>query len=102
VVAARTVHRAHAGSGPFWRALRPPRASRRGLRRLLAIDFIYWMSFAVFRPPSPVRRAALRVRRHSHRLICSGAFGAVGVVVQGGLVGPVVRLLGNQRTLMVA
>ena len=42
-----TVHRAHAGGGAPWHAVREL-SHRPGLRLLLAIDFIYWMSFAVY------------------------------------------------------
>ena len=42
-----TVHRAHAGGGAPWHAVRDV-SHRPGLRLLLAIDFLYWMSFAVY------------------------------------------------------
>src|SRR5882724_668066 len=42
-----TVHRAHAGTGmPFRNVAAMMR--RPGLRRVLAIDFIYWFAFAIF------------------------------------------------------
>jgi multidrug resistance protein len=95
-----TVHRAHAGSGPFWRALRHL-GHRRGLRQLLAIDFIYWMSFAVYQATFALFGARRFGFDPTHTGYLFSAFGALGVVVQGGLVGPVVRLLGTRRTLVI-
>jgi len=95
-----TVHRAHAGSGPFWRALRHL-GHRQGLRRLLAIDFIYWMSFAVYQTTFALFGARRFGFDATHTGYLFSAFGAVGVVVQGGLVGPVVRTLGTRRTLVI-
>ena len=95
-----TVHRAHAGSGPFWRALRHL-GHRQGLRRLLAIDFIYWMSFAVYQTTFALFGARRFGFDATHTGYLFSAFGALGVVVQGGLVGPVVRLLGTRRTLVI-
>jgi MFS transporter, DHA1 family, tetracycline resistance protein len=95
-----TVHRAHAGSDPFWRALEHL-GHRPGLRQLLAIDFIYWMSFAVYQTTFALFGARRFGFDATHTGYLFSAFGALGVVVQGGLVGPVVRLLGNQRTLVI-
>src|SRR5688572_8795103 len=95
-----TVHRTHAYTGSPWRALRDI-GDRPGLRRLLAIDFIYWMSFAVYQTTFALFGARRFGFDATHTGYLFSAFGAVGVVVQGGLVGPVVRLLGNQRTLVV-
>ena len=95
-----TVHRAHAGSGPFWRAL-GQLGDRPGLRQLLAIDFIYWMSFAVYQTTFALFGARRFGFDATHTGYLFSAFGAVGVVVQGGLVGPVVRRLGNRRTLVI-
>jgi DHA1 family tetracycline resistance protein-like MFS transporter len=94
------VHRAHAGSGPFWRAL-GQLGDRPGLRQLLAIDFIYWMSFAVYQTTFALFGARRFGFDATHTGYLFSAFGAVGVVVQGGLVGPVVRRLGNRRTLVI-
>ena len=72
-----------------------------GLRRLLAIDFIYWMSFAVYQTTFALFGARRFGFDATHTGYLFSAFGAVGVVVQGGLVGPVVRRLGNRRTLVI-
>ena len=95
-----TVHRAHAGTGSPWRALRQL-GDRPGLRRLLAIDFIYWMSFAVYQTTFALFGARRFGFDATHTGYLFSAFGALGVIVQGGLVGPVVRVLGNQRTLTI-
>jgi len=92
-----TVHQVEAGRGP-WRALadlsaRPP------LRVLLSIDFFYWMAFAVYHSTF----ALFGARRFGFDAADTGyllsAFAFLGVVVQGGLVGPIVRALGEKRTL---
>ena len=95
-----TVHRTHAGGGSPWHAVRDL-SQRPGLRLLLAIDFIYWMSFAVYQTTF----ALFGARRFGFDVTQTGylfsAFGALGVVVQGGLVGPIVRALGNRTTLTI-
>jgi MFS transporter, DHA1 family, tetracycline resistance protein len=95
-----TVHRAHAGTGSPWRALREL-GDRPALRRLFAIDFIYWMSFAVYQATFALFGARRFGFDATHTGYLFSAFGALGVIVQGGLVGPVVRMLGTQRTLMI-
>jgi MFS transporter, DHA1 family, tetracycline resistance protein len=95
-----TVHRAHAGGGPPWRALRNI-GERPGLRRLLAIDFIYWMSFAVYQTTFALFGARRFGFDATHTGYLLSAFGALGVIVQGGMVGPVARVLGNRRTLVI-
>src|SRR5688572_24290430 len=95
-----TVHRAHAGGALPWRALREL-SHRPGLRLLLAIDFLYWMSFAVYQTSFALfgaYRFGFDAARTGYVL---SAFGALGVVVQAGLVGPIVRRLGERRTLTV-
>ena len=94
-----TVHRAHAGSGPPWRALRHL-GGRPGLRRLLGIDFLYWMSFAVYQTTFALFGARRFGFDATHTGYLFSAFGALGVIVQGGLVGPIVRVAGNHRTLV--
>ena len=95
-----TVHRAHAGNGGHWRALRDL-GHRRGLRLLLAIDFTYWMAFAVYQATF----ALFGARRFDFDATDIGylfsAFGALGVVVQGGMVGPISKALGPRRTLIL-
>jgi DHA1 family tetracycline resistance protein-like MFS transporter len=95
-----TRHRAHAGGTPPWRALRD--LSRRpGLRLLLGIDFLYWMAFAVYQTTFALfgaRRFGFGATETGYLL---SAFGALGVVVQGALVGPVARRLGSRQSLVL-
>jgi DHA1 family tetracycline resistance protein-like MFS transporter len=95
-----TVHRAHAGDGAPWRAVREL-GTRPGLRLLLSVDFVYWMSFAVYQTAFALfgaRRFGFDVAHTGYLL---SAFGFLGVLVQGGLVGPVVSAIGPKRTLVV-
>jgi DHA1 family tetracycline resistance protein-like MFS transporter len=95
-----TVHRAHAGGGSPWRAVREL-SGRPGLRLLLSIDFLYWMAFAVYQTTF----ALFGARRFGFDATATGyllsAFGALGVVVQGGLVGPAAKALGSRQTLVL-
>jgi DHA1 family tetracycline resistance protein-like MFS transporter len=93
-----TVHLTHAGGGRPWRALVEV-SGRPALRVLLAVDFLYWMSFAVYQTTF----ALFGARRFGFDAAATGyllsAFGLLSVVVQGGLVGPVVDAIGPRRTL---
>ena len=94
-----TVHRAHAGGSMPWRALRDL-SHRPGLRLLLSIDFVYWMAFAVYQTTFALFGARRFDVDATHTGYLLSAFGALGVVVQGGLVGPIARALGARRTLI--
>ena len=93
-----TVHRVHAVAGSPWRML--GELSRRpGLRTLFAVDFCYWTCFAVYQGTFALfgeQRFKFDVTEIGYIL---AGFGALGVIVQGALVGPVVRALGERRTL---
>jgi MFS transporter, DHA1 family, tetracycline resistance protein len=95
-----TVHRAHAGGGGQWRAL-ADLWKRTNLRVLFTVDFAYWAAFAVYQSTF----ALFGARRFGFTAVGTGyllaAFGFLGVVVQGGLVSPVVRAIGERRTLTV-
>ena len=95
-----TVHRAHAGNGAPWRAL-GHLGNRPGLRRLLGIDFVYWMSFAVYQTTFALFGARRFGFDATHTGYLLSAFGALGVVVQAGLVAPIVRVIGTRRTLVI-
>jgi DHA1 family tetracycline resistance protein-like MFS transporter len=95
-----TVHRAHAGGGLPWAAVRDLGA-RPGLRLLFAVDFIYWMSFAVYQTAFALFGALRFGFDAAHTGYLLSAFGVLGVIVQGGLVGPVVSAFGPKRTLIV-
>jgi MFS transporter, DHA1 family, tetracycline resistance protein len=95
-----TRHLAHAGGVSPWRALREL-SHRPGLRLLLAIDFLYWMSFAVYQTTFALFGARRFGFDATHTGYLLSAFGVLGVVVQGGLVGPIARRLGSRQTLVI-
>ncbi len=95
-----TVHRVHADSMSPWKAL-SELSQRPGLRLLLTIDFLYWMSFAVYQTTFALFGARRFNFDATHIGYLLSAFGLLGVIVQAGLVGPVVRVLGERRTLTV-
>jgi MFS transporter, DHA1 family, tetracycline resistance protein len=92
-----TVHRAQAGRAP-WRAL-GELWGRASLRVLFTIDFVYWTAFAVYQTTFALFGARRFGFDAAHIGYLLSAFGFLGVVVQGGLVAPVVRRLGERRTL---
>jgi multidrug resistance protein len=93
-----TVHRVNAVSGSPWRALREL-GGRPGLRLLLTIDFLYWASFAVYQTTFALFGARRFGFDATHTGYLLATFGFLGVLVQAGLVGPVVKRLGEKRTL---
>jgi MFS transporter, DHA1 family, tetracycline resistance protein len=95
-----TVHRTAASSGAPFRHL--GRLMRRGdLRRVLVIDFVYWLSFAVFQTTF----ALFAARRFGFDAPQTGyffaAFGLLGALVQVTLIRPVVGRLGDKGTFMM-
>jgi DHA1 family tetracycline resistance protein-like MFS transporter len=95
-----TVDRVHAVAGSPWKALRDLR-HRPALRLLFTIDFLYWGSFAVYQTTFALfgeRRFGFDATHIGYLL---SAFGFLGVVVQGGFVGSVVRRIGERRTLTI-
>jgi DHA1 family tetracycline resistance protein-like MFS transporter len=93
-----TVHRAHAATGSPWKAVRDL-GRRPQLRLLFGIDFIYWMAFAVYQTAFALFGARRFGFDASHTGYLLSAFGALGVLVQGMLVGPVVHRFGARPTL---
>ena len=95
-----TVHRAHAGTGLPFRHV-AEMLQRTGLRRVLTIDFVYWFAFAVFQTTF----ALFAARRFGFDASQTGyffaAFGILGAVVQGGLIRPMVRRIGDKNTLIL-
>ena len=95
-----TVHRARAGTGNPFRYL-PALLQRPLVRRVLVIDFVYWCSFAVFQTTF----ALFTARRFGFDAPKTGyvfaAFGVLGAVIQGGLIRPIVRRLGDKPTFML-
>ena len=75
--------------------------SRPGLRRVLVIDFVYWLAFAVFQTTF----ALFAARRFGFDAPQTGyffaAFGLLGAVVQAVMIRPVVDRLGDKPTFMI-
>jgi DHA1 family tetracycline resistance protein-like MFS transporter len=94
-----TVHRTHAGGVHPWAAVREL-SHRPGLRLLLGIDFVYWMAFAVYQTTFALFGARRFAFDATHTGYLLSAFGVFGVIVQGGLVGPIVKKFGVRRTLI--
>jgi DHA1 family tetracycline resistance protein-like MFS transporter len=95
-----TVHRAKAGTGNPFRYL-PGLLQRPLVRRALAIDFLYWLSFAVFQTTFALfaaRRFGFDAPKTGYFL---AAFGVLGAVIQGGFIRPVVRRLGDRPTFLL-
>ncbi len=74
---------------------------RPGVRRVLAIDFVYWLAFAVFQTTF----ALFAARRFGFDAPQTGyffaVFGLLGAVVQGACIRPVVDRLGDKPTFMI-
>ena len=95
-----TVHRGSAATASLWRAL-PDVFARERLRPLLAADFLYWASFSVCNTTFALfasHRFGFDVTQTGYVL---AAFGFLGVIVQVGMVAPIVRLVGVLRTFLV-
>ena len=95
-----TVHRVEAVTGSPWKALRELGA-RANLRRLLAIDFLYWGSFGVYQTTFALFGAHRFGFDATHTGYFLAAFGFLGVLVQVVLVGPIVKRLGEKQTLII-
>jgi len=95
-----TVHRVNADAGSPWRALREL-GSRPGLRVLFAVDFLYWASFAIYQSTFALFGARRFGWDATHTGYVLAAFGVLGVIVQGAMVGPVVARIGEKRAFIV-
>jgi DHA1 family tetracycline resistance protein-like MFS transporter len=95
-----TRHRARAARPAPWREL-PLLIRRPVLGNLLIVDFLYWASFAVYQTTFTLF-ASIRFDFGMTEVGYFLAFvGFIGVLVQGVFVGPVVRRLGEKRTLVL-
>src|SRR5262249_22202673 len=92
-----TVHRAHAGTGLPLRYL-PALLERAGLRRILAIDFVYWFAFAVFQTTFALFAARPLGFGVAQTGYFFAAFGVLGAVVQAGFIRPIVARIGDANT----
>lgn len=95
-----TVHRAHAGGRLPWRALGDSWQLGH-LRVLFTVDFVYWTAFAVYQTTFALFGARRFGFDAAHTGYLLSAFGFLGVLVQGGMVGPVVKAIGERQTLMI-
>jgi len=96
-----TVHRTRAGTGNPFNYL-PALLQRPLVRRVLVIDFVYWCSFAIFQTTF----ALFTARRFGFDAPKTGyvfaAFGVMGAIIQGGLIRPIVRRLGDKPSAVPA
>jgi DHA1 family tetracycline resistance protein-like MFS transporter len=95
-----TVHRAQAGLGNPLRYL-PEMLKRPQIRRILTIDFTYWFSLAMFQTTF----ALFAARRFGFDAAQTGyyfaAFGVLGAVIQGAMIRPIVRRMGDKSTFLL-
>ena len=95
-----TVHRTRAGTGnPF--SYLPGLLQRPAVRRILTIDFFYWLAFAMFQTTFSLfvaRRFGFGVSKTGYFF---AAFGLLGAAIQGGLIRPVVKRLGDKPTFLM-
>ncbi len=95
-----TVHRVTASAGlPF--AAIGAMMRRPQVRRMLAIDFVYWLAFAVFQTTFALFVAHRFGFDAGQTGYFFAAFGILGAVVQGVLIRPIVRRLGDKATFML-
>jgi DHA1 family tetracycline resistance protein-like MFS transporter len=95
-----TVHRARAGTGNPFRFLWPL-LRRRRVGRMLVIDFVYWFAFSIFQTTFALfaaRRFGFDAPRTGYFL---AGFGVLGAVIQGGMIRPIVRRVGDKPTFML-
>ncbi|MEP7306257.1 MAG: MFS transporter [Acidobacteriota bacterium] len=95
-----TVHRAQAGTGLPFRGL-PGLLRRPQLGRVLVIDFVYWFAFAMFQTTFALFTARRFSFNASQTGYCFAAFGVLGAIVQGGMIRPIVKRLGDKPTFIV-
>jgi DHA1 family tetracycline resistance protein-like MFS transporter len=95
-----TVHRTHAGVGNPFRYL-PAMLRRAAVGRMLVIDFVYWLAFAVFQTTF----ALFTAQRFGFDVVKTGyffsGFGVLGAIIQGGFIRPIVRRAGDKTVFML-
>ncbi|MCM3880207.1 MAG: MFS transporter [Vicinamibacterales bacterium] len=94
-----TVHRGNEETVSPWRAL-PEVFGRARLRPLLIADFIYWGSFSVCNTTFALFAARRFGFDVTHTGYVLAAFGFLGVLVQTGMVQPMVSRFGELRTFL--
>jgi DHA1 family tetracycline resistance protein-like MFS transporter len=95
-----TVHRTQAGTGNPLKYL-PELLQRPIVRRVLAIDFVYWFAFAIFQTTFALFAANRFGFDASRTGYYFAGFGLLGVVIQGGFIRPIVHRLGDKPTFMI-
>jgi len=95
-----TVHRVHAGTGNPLRYL-PELLRRPIIRRVLAIDFVFWFALAIFQTTFGLFVAARFGFGPGPTGYLFAGFGLLGAIVQGGFIRPIVRRLGDKPTFIV-
>ena len=94
-----TVHRAHAGTGmPFRNVAEMMR--RPGLRRVLAMDFMYWFAFSIFQTTFALFAAARFGFDAARTGWFFAGFGVLGAIIQGGFIRPLAKRLGDKPLFM--
>jgi len=94
-----TVHRTHAGTGNPLSYL-PALLQRPAMRRVLAVDFIYWFAFSIFQTTFALfaqRRFQFDASRTGYFM---AGFGVLGAIIQGGFIRPIVRRTGDKSMFM--
>jgi DHA1 family tetracycline resistance protein-like MFS transporter len=95
-----TVRHVPTSTAGAWRQL-PRLFARQPLGRILCVDLAYWTAFAVYQTTFALfgqRRFGWDATHIGYILT---VFGVIGFIVQGGLVGPITRRLGDGRALLV-
>jgi MFS transporter, DHA1 family, tetracycline resistance protein len=95
-----TVHRTQAGTGNPLSYL-PGLLVRPAIRRVLVVDFLYWFAFSIFQTTFALfvaRRFQFDASRTGYFF---AAFGVLGVIIQGGLIRPIVKRTGD-KTMFIA
>src|SRR5436190_16560745 len=95
-----TVHRAHAGTGMPFRNVAAMMA-RPSLRRVLLMDFAYWLAFAIFQTTFALFAAARFGFDATRTATFFAAFAVLGAIVQGIFIRRIVQRFGDKPTLML-
>jgi len=95
-----TVHRAHAGTGMPFRNVMAMMA-RPTLRRVLLMDFAYWLAFAIFQTTFALFAAARFGFDATRTASFFAAFAVMGAIVQGIFIRKIVQRFGDKLTLML-
>lgn len=95
-----TVHRTSAASNISLRSI-GPMLRRPQVRRVLAIDFVYWLAFAVFQTTFALFVAHRFGFDAGQTGYFFAAFGVLGAIVQGALIRPIVGRIGDKTTFIL-